>query len=67
MKEEATIRKFRIVQTEGERTVTRDLALYNLDAIIAVGYGVNSLKATSSVFGLHKTLSRVHCQRIRSR
>lgn len=46
LKEEATIRKFRIVQTEGERTVTRDLDLYNLDAIIAVGYRVNSLKAT---------------------
>jgi hypothetical protein len=46
LKEEATIRKFRIVQTEGERTVTRDLDLNNLDAIIAVGYRVNSLKAT---------------------
>ncbi len=46
LKEEATIRKFRIVQTEGERTVARDLDLYNLDAIIAVGYRVNSLKAT---------------------
>jgi len=46
LKEKATIRKFRIVQTEGERTVTRDLDLYNLDAIIAVGYRVNSLKAT---------------------
>jgi len=46
LKEEATIRKFRIVQTEGERAVTRDLDLYNLDAIIAVGYRVNNLKAT---------------------
>lgn len=46
LREEATIRKFRIVQTEGERTVARDLDLYNLDAIIAVGYRVNSLQAT---------------------
>lgn len=46
LKEDTTIRKFRIVQTEGERAVTRDLDLYNLDAIIAVGYRVNSLKAT---------------------
>lgn len=46
LKEEATIRKFRIVQTEGERTVARDVDLYNLDAIIGVGYRVNSLKAT---------------------
>ncbi len=46
LKEETTIRKFRIVQTEGVRSVTRDVDLYNLDAIIAVGYRVNSLKAT---------------------
>jgi hypothetical protein len=46
LKEDATIRKFRMVQTEGERSVTRDLDLYNLDAIIAVGYRVSSLKAT---------------------
>lgn len=43
---EATIRKFRIVQSEGDRSVTRDVDLYNLDVIIAVGYRVNSLKAT---------------------
>jgi hypothetical protein len=46
LKEDTTIRKFRIVQTEGERNVARGLDLYNLDAIIAVGYRVNSLKAT---------------------
>ncbi len=44
--EEATIRKFRIVQTEGERQVTRTVDFYNLDAIISVGYRVNSLRAT---------------------
>jgi hypothetical protein len=44
--EGATIRKFRIVQPEGERSVTRDVDLYNLDVIIGVGYRVNSLKAT---------------------
>lgn len=44
--DEATIRKFRIVQSEGDRSVTRDVDLYNLDVIIAVGYRVNSLKAT---------------------
>jgi hypothetical protein len=43
---EATIRKFRIVQTEGEREVERDLDHYSLDAIIAVGYRVNSKQAT---------------------
>jgi hypothetical protein len=44
--DEATIRKFRIVQSEGDRSVARDVDLYNLDVIIAVGYRVNSLKAT---------------------
>ncbi|MEZ4942142.1 MAG: virulence RhuM family protein [Saprospiraceae bacterium] len=43
---EATIRKFRIVQQEGERQVTREIDFYNLDAIIAVGYRVNSMLAT---------------------
>lgn len=42
----STIRKFRIVQSEGGRKVKRDMNLYNLDAIIAVGYRVNSKKAT---------------------
>ncbi|CAH8283108.1 hypothetical protein EV196_10289 [Mariniflexile fucanivorans] len=42
----ATIRKFRIVQTEGNREVNREVAFYNLDAIISVGYRVNSIRAT---------------------
>ncbi len=45
-KEEATLRKFRMVQKEGVRDVTRDVAHYNLDAIIAVGFRVNSARAT---------------------
>lgn len=44
--EEATIRKFLIVQNEGEREVSRDIEHYNLDAVIAVGYRVNSKRAT---------------------
>lgn len=46
LKEDATIRKIGIVQTEGERSVNRPQMLYNLDAIIAVGYRVNSYQAT---------------------
>jgi hypothetical protein len=42
----ATLRKFRIVQTEGSREVGRDVDFYNLDAIIAVGFRVHSLRAT---------------------
>lgn len=41
----ATIRKFRIVQKEGSRQVTRTIEFYNLDAIIAVGFRVNSSRA----------------------
>lgn len=37
---------FSVVQTEGSRNVKRSLKYYNLDAIIAVGYRVNSMKAT---------------------
>ena len=46
LKEEATIRKIGIVQLEGERDVERSPLFYNLDAIIAVGYRVNSYQAT---------------------
>ncbi|MDO9311398.1 MAG: RhuM family protein, partial [Nitrosomonas sp.] len=42
----ATIRKFRIVQQEGERKVNREIEHYNLDMIISVGYRVNSKKGT---------------------
>ena len=44
--EDPTIRKIRIVQNEGTREVSREVAFYNLDAIIAVGYRVNSQRAT---------------------
>lgn len=43
--EEATIRNFRIVQTEGTRQVSRDVEHYNLQMIIAVGFKVNSDRA----------------------
>lgn len=42
----ATIRKILIVQTEGSRSVKREVDFYNLDVIIAVGYRVNSIEAT---------------------
>ncbi len=44
--EEATCRKFRQVRREGSRSVARELPYYNLDMIIAVGYRVNSKRAT---------------------
>ena len=46
LSEESTIGKFPIVRLEGTRKVTRTITFYNLDAIIAVGYRVNSKEAT---------------------
>ena len=43
---ESTVSKMEIVQMEGKRRVKREQEFYNLDAIIAVGYRVNSKKAT---------------------
>ena len=47
LEQNSTIGKFPIVQTEGKRTVRRTVTFYNLDAIISVGYRVNSKKATA--------------------
>lgn len=44
--QEATTENFSVVQNEGEREVNRKLKFYNLDAIISVGYRVNSTRAT---------------------
>lgn len=44
--EEATIGIFPIVRQEGSRQVTRSIQHYNLDAIISLGYRVNSIRAT---------------------
>jgi len=43
---EATLRNFRMVQVEGTREVERDIAFYNLDVIISVGYRVRSHRGT---------------------
>ena len=45
LQEESTIRKFRIVQTEGKRQVNREVNHYNLQMIIAVGFKVNNDRA----------------------
>lgn len=46
LQEEATAEDFSVVQIEGTRRVTRNVKFYNLDAIISVGYRVNSHRAT---------------------
>jgi hypothetical protein len=42
----ATVKEYLTVQNEGERTVSRSVRHYNLDAILAVGYRVKSLRGT---------------------
>lgn len=46
LQKETTCSKMEQVQTEGNRQVKRQLAFYNLDAIISVGYRINSKRAT---------------------
>ncbi len=46
LRKEATCARIAQVQTEGGRKVTRNIEFYNLDAIISVGYRVNSSRAT---------------------
>ena len=46
LNEDATISKMETVQQEGNREVKRTVVMYKLDAIIAVGYRVNSVRAT---------------------
>lgn len=51
-----TISKMEIARPEGSRTVSRQVEFYNLDAIIAVGYRVNSYQATQFRIWATKTL-----------
>lgn len=46
LEREATVRKFRTVQTEGSRNVERNIDFFNLDVIISVGYRVKSPQGT---------------------
>ncbi len=56
LEHDATVSKMETVQTEGDRDVRRTIDHYNLDAIIAVGYRVNSKKATKFRQWATKTL-----------
>lgn len=56
LEKKLTNRKIRIVQIEGKREVSREIDFYNLDAIIAVGYRVNSKQATQFRIWATKTL-----------
>ena len=56
LEKKATSAKFAQVQKEGEREVKRNIEFFNLDAIISVGYRVNSTKATQFRIWATKTL-----------
>ncbi len=58
LEENRTIKKNLIVRTEGKRQVRREVNFYNLDAIISVGYRVNSKKATDFRIWATKTLKQ---------
>ena len=49
LKKEATTEKISVVRREGNRDVNRTLQFYNLDAIISVGYRVNSIHAATQL------------------
>ena len=56
LSKEATVRNFRTVRKEGNRTVTRELIHYNLDMIISIGYRVNSIRGTQFRIWANKIL-----------
>jgi hypothetical protein len=59
LNKDATCAKIAQVQQEGSRSVNRDIEYYNLDAIISVGYRVNSTQATQFRMG-YRTPERVY-------
>jgi len=56
LEREATVAKNATVQREGERDVVREIELYNLDAIVSVGYRVNSKRGTQFRIWATRTL-----------
>lgn len=57
---EATIQKFGIVQKEGNREVSREIEHYSLEAIIAIGFRVNSQEATNFRRWANNVLKDLH-------
>ena len=69
LEEERTCKEFLQVQNEGSREVSRKIKAYNLDAIISVGYRVNSRKATDFRIWATNVLRNyiVHCVAVNER
>jgi len=60
LEKETTISILETVQIEGKREVKRNVEFYNLDAIIAVGYRVNSKQATQFRIWATQTLTNIN-------
>ncbi len=58
LNKKSTVAKFATVQYEGKRQVTREMNYYNLDAILSVGYRINSKQATRFRIWATKTLKQ---------
>lgn len=58
---DSTVSKMETVQFEGDRRIKRQLTYFNLDAIIAVGYRVNSFRATQFRIWATKVLKKLPC------
>jgi len=56
LEKQLTVRKIRTVQSEGNRTVSREITHYNLDMIISIGYRVNSILGTQFRIWANKVL-----------
>ena len=64
LEENRTTQKIRVVQKEGNRKVSREVTFYSLDAIIAVGYRVNSKEATDfRIWATYGTNNLEECTR----
>lgn len=58
LEENSTVRKFRTVQKEGNREISRDIDYYNLDVIISIGYRVKSKVGTQFRIWANKILKK---------
>ena len=64
LRKNSTSAKIALVQKEGNREVSRELEFYSLDAIIAVGYRVNSKRATNfRIWATRHAVAKRHPER----
>jgi len=61
LQRQAIVAKFATVQNEGGRSVSRNLEYYNLDAIISVGYRVNSIRPSAESTKIFSAECKTKC------